>query len=392
MSERISKVQRWLDLIAYLVGRRLPVTAEEILEQITAYARKWRTRDETARASVRRMFERDKDELRKAGIPLQTVPYSIHFGLEQVEGYQITKRDFYLPYLRLVRESIAGAAPAPGRRGSGAAPGTRRDTTHGSTERARVAEAEIGVEDAALALEALRRVADVPSFPFTKEAKSAFRKLAFDLDPSAFRDAPVLFVERPGEAEISDHLRRVSDALLARKRLRFRYQGIYRGEATERTVYPYGLLFQHGHWYLFAHDTDRNAVRVFRVDRMADVTPNRNSPGTADYEIPADFRLDDYVNRQPWELGDEPPIVASVQFAFPRSLWAERNGYGTLEEELPGGAAIRRFEVHQVNPFLRWLLSMENDVILRHPPELSAELRSLARQTAALYGKGDFDA
>jgi len=391
MSERISKVQRWLDLIAYLVGRRLPVTADEILEQIPAYARKWRTGDETARASVRRMFERDKDELRKAGIPLQTVPFSINYGLDQVEGYQITKRDFYLPYLRLVRESIVGSHPQRD------PPAERTDDsrTHAAgrwSNRSIIARADIGEDDAALVLEALRRVADVPSFPFTRQARSAFRKLAFDLDPGAFRDAPVFFVDRPGAAELSERLRRVSDALLARKRLGFRYQGMYRGEATEREVLPYGLLFQHGHWYLFAHDAARNAVRVFRVDRMHDPAANRGSPNTADYQIPRDFRLDAFVNRQPWELGDDPPITAQVYFAFPRSLWAERNGYGTLAEELPDGAAVRRFEVHQVNPFLRWLLSLENDVILRQPPELVEELRTLARETAALYRKGESDA
>ena len=39
--ERIKKVQRWLDLIAYLVGRRLPVSVEELMERLPAYAGDW---------------------------------------------------------------------------------------------------------------------------------------------------------------------------------------------------------------------------------------------------------------------------------------------------------------------------------------------------------------
>ncbi|HSH46426.1 MAG TPA: hypothetical protein VK966_11335, partial [Longimicrobiales bacterium] len=100
----ISKTQRWLDLIAFLVKRRFPVAVEDLMEGVPAYAEKWRTEDDTKRASVRRMFERDKDELRRAGIPLETVPYTIDYGAEEVLGYQLATKDFYLPYLRLVGE------------------------------------------------------------------------------------------------------------------------------------------------------------------------------------------------------------------------------------------------------------------------------------------------
>ena len=102
MPEPISKVQRWLDLIAYLAGRRLPVSVEELMEQLPAYARDWVEGDETTRASVRRKFERDKDELRDTGIPIETVPYHMGALKERVEGYRLSRRDFYLPYLKLL--------------------------------------------------------------------------------------------------------------------------------------------------------------------------------------------------------------------------------------------------------------------------------------------------
>ncbi|MGH7462364.1 MAG: hypothetical protein ACREMA_15235, partial [Longimicrobiales bacterium] len=98
-----TKLQRHLDLIAYLVGRRLPITVEELMEKIPAYAGKWNAGDETSRATARRTFERDKDELRRAGIPIRTVPFTLSYGLEEREGYAIDKRDFYLPYLNLVK-------------------------------------------------------------------------------------------------------------------------------------------------------------------------------------------------------------------------------------------------------------------------------------------------
>ena len=365
---RISKLQRWLDIIAYLVGRRLPVSADELMRGVPSYTERWSSDDATQRESARRSFERDKDELRRAGIPIRTVQYYTPDQPDVLEGYLIDRRDFYLPYLKLVAETN-DRVPYSDRH--------RPDSVG-------VAEA-----DAPLALEALRRVAAVPAFPLAREARSAFRKLAFDLDPQAFvSDSPVLFMDPPGSAELSARLRVLSGALLARKRITFRYHGIHRGEETSRDVAAYGLLFQHGHWYLIGHDETRDDVRVFRVARMDDVAPNTKSPGTPDYGIPPDFELDAYVGREAWELGgtEDTAVTARVLFRFPLSLWAERNGHGTFESRGTDGSVVRTFELHQVEPFLRWLLSLEGEVEVLDPPELSEELRRMADAVARAHG------
>jgi len=366
MTDRISKVQRWLDLIAYLVGRRLPVTVGEIMERVPAYAFTWKPGDEKARASVRRTFERDKDELRDLGIPIETVEFTINYGMERAQGYQLSRRDFYLPYLRLVEEA---AEPSPAITG--------------------VAEFEIAFDDAGLALNSLRRIADVPSFPLRREARSAFRKLAFDLEPERFDRPPVLDVGGPADDD-EGTLRLLSDALLAQKRVAFLYHGLYRDEETERDVAPYGLFFQRGNWYLIGHDNLRDAIRVFRTGRIRDPKINAARPQTPDYEIPADFRLNDYLEREAWELGDpeEEGLSAEVRFEFPRSLWAERNGHGDLLREEPDGSAVRSFRIRQVNPFLRWILSLEGEATVLSPPELSEGLSELAAQVVELY-QGD---
>jgi proteasome accessory factor B len=253
-----------------------------------------------------------------------------------------------------------------------------------------VSEVTIVEKDAPLALDALRRVADIAGFPLAREARSAFRKLAFDLDPHVFSTRRgVLFAERPGTAELTERLRTLSGALLARKRISFRYHGIYRGEETSREVAAYGLLFQQGHWYLVGHDALRNGIRVFRVGRMADATANTLKPNTPDYEVPEDFRLQTYVGREAWELGEpeEQPLMARVRFRFPLSLWAERNRFGAAESHGADGSVIRVFTVHQVNPFLRWLLALERDVEIVEPAALRHELRALASDIAAAHAE-----
>lgn len=363
----ISKTQRWLDLIAYLVGRRFPVAVEELMEKLPAYAEKWVAGSETDRDSVRRTFERDKDELRDLGIPIETATWRDHLG-EEHYGYSLTRRDFYLPYLRLL-ERAADEKPV-----------ARSDP-------AQIAQIELTTEEAGTALDALRRVASLPSFPLEHEARSAFRKLAFDLEPERFGGTPALYVPDPADADRREDLRLLHEALLARKRVAFTYHGIRRDAPTERDVAPYGVLFQSGHWYLIGHDAVRDDIRVFRVGRMEDLRPNRAAPKTPDFEVPEDFRIEDYVSREPWQLGgpDEEPLEARVLFRFPRSLWAERNGKGELVEERRDGAAVRRFRVRQVDPFLRWVLSLEGDAEILAPVELRGELRDLAGRVLALY-------
>jgi len=359
----ITKTQRWLDLVAYLVGRRLPVSVEEIMAHVPAYDEKWREGDETTRASVRRAFERDKDELRSAGIPIDTVRYRISYGHEQMEGYRLARRDFYLPYLKLISGSGAG-----------------RGATTGTDS------FQISDSEASSALSALERVAELPGFPLAREARSAHRKLAFDLGLPRTPAGGVLYAEPRGD-DLGARVRVLSDALLARKRVRFTYHGIYRGHATERDVEPYGLLFQRGTWYLIGHDHMREAVRVFRVGRMEEPLVRGKARRSPDYEIPADFSLATYRDREAWEIASEgdASIQARVLFPFPLSLWAERNGLGTLAEERDDGAVVRSFDVFQVDPFLRWMLSLEGEARILDPPELCEGLLAMARETRELY-------
>ncbi|MFC1660798.1 helix-turn-helix transcriptional regulator [Gemmatimonadota bacterium] len=395
MAEPITKVQRWLDLIAYLVGRRFPVAFEELMERLPAYARNWVEGDETARASVRRKFERDKDELRELGIPLETVTYTINYGAEEVQGYRITKKDFYLPYLRLLGEEpgeVAGRPPGAGAAHPDMKPPPDAFQLKGedlttpffhTTDDGHIVIEKGAVADAVWSL---KEVSKVPGFPMSRAARSALRKFTFDLDPPSLSDNQILFAEGPEMERAKEHLEALSDALLRRKRVTFSYHGIHRNVTTERVVRPYGLLFKHSHWYLVGWDQTRDAERIFRVDRMDQVVVNPSAPATPDYEMPARPVLEAYRQREAWELGDaEEKVQARVWFRFPTSLWAERNGYGRLADEREDGATLREFDVRQPNAFLRWILSLEGEAVIESPPALREGLLAMAKQVADLY-------
>jgi predicted DNA-binding transcriptional regulator YafY len=372
-----SKLQRWLDLIAYLVGRRQPVSVEEVLEHVPAYASPLDTDDSRTLDATRKMFERDKSELRAFGIPIETVSFTIDVT-EAQEGYRLARRDFYLPYLRL----IEGAGPAERPGSSGVTGGASTSASPGVM--LGVPQLEVAPEDARDARDALEIIGRIEGSPFVREVSSALRKLAYDLPP---HDTTLtLFAERPEVEALRERLSLLTDALLARKRVRFNYHGIYRGETTQRDVDGYGMLFQRGNWYMIGHDHLRDDLRIFRIERMENVEPNRKKPETPDYEVPEDFDLATWRRREAWELdGEDPPVEATVAFRFPRSLWVGRSGLGELVEARPDGSSVRSFRVHQVDPFLRWVLSQDGEARIVGPPELATAYRDMAAEVAALY-------
>ena len=88
------------------------------------------------------------------------------------------------------------------------------------------------------------------------------------------------------EGEVVNQLEALGDALLNRKRVRFSYHTMESDTRTARLVEPWGLFWANAHWYLAGCDTDKDAVRNFRVSRIAGVAPENNRAATPDFAIP----------------------------------------------------------------------------------------------------------
>ncbi|BBZ27551.1 transcriptional regulator [Mycolicibacterium madagascariense] len=96
----------------------------------------------------------------------------------------------------------------------------------------------------------------------------------------------------------TDVLLQVAEAARDRRTLDVVYVSRH-GRTTARTVQPYGVVAHAGHWYLTGHDTARQDIRTFRLDRMTQATT-----GTATFDVPANFRPQDEVlgalAKTPW--------------------------------------------------------------------------------------------
>ena len=358
------KLQRWIDLLAALLRRRYPAAFEQIREEVPAYA--FTEGDHAAKAAAQRMFERDKKELRAFGIPLETVTDEAN----EVVGYRLPPREFYLPYLSVV---LDGRHSEPKR--------VDRDG-YRSLERLAFEADELKV-----VVEAAARVRQLGDPSLAEDAASALRKLAVDLplDAGLVREGGA---ERHGcaqeqAAELFDGL---SDALERRKWVEFDYDSMASASLTHRQAAPLGLFFLSQHWYLAAAERGADTVKNFRLSRMRNLEVNPQKPGKADFDTPADFRLREHArSRHAWELSDGESGEVVVRFREATGAAAAAARLGAAVEGEPDA---RAFSVRRLDAFVRWLLPLGPAAQVVSPEAARAEHARQVAATLALY-EGD---
>src|SRR6202021_3270546 len=92
-----------MNLVIALLSTRSYITAEKIRSSVAGYA------DTASDEAFSRMFERDKNELRDLGIPLETGRVA---QFDPVEGYRINREAYALPAVELTADEAAAGARA----------------------------------------------------------------------------------------------------------------------------------------------------------------------------------------------------------------------------------------------------------------------------------------
>ena len=354
----MTKTERWLNLLAFLLDRHYPVPREEILSQVDDYKDDWVGGSDKQRESVRRKFERDKAELKALGVviePLKEKVLADHAG-QEVEAYLLKARDFYLPYL-----DVRGKR-AP-----------REQRYYLNT-------VALDAADVPVLRRAAERVAALEGTPLGAAALSVVRKLAFDLP-----ELQVGAEERAFTAGAIDRQFAIlRQGVEQRRAVQCRYYTIRRDAEERRVIEPYGLMLSWGHWYCVARARERDALRVFRLDRMKDVSLVEGDAGV--FIVPRDFRIAAYLNRAPWELSDEKPVTVRVRIDFPQSRWVIGERIGKVTKRVTDDAGSEfEFEVRAVDAFVRWLLPLGRHVEVLSPPSIKKRLGDAHTQLRALY-------
>jgi len=90
------RTERLLSIVVLLLSSRRYLTAEQIRAAVSGYPEE--------QEAFKRMFERDKEELRDLGIPLETGRSS---AIDDDLGYRISRQDYELPEIHLEPDEAA---------------------------------------------------------------------------------------------------------------------------------------------------------------------------------------------------------------------------------------------------------------------------------------------
>ena len=227
-----------------------------------------------------KMFERDKDDLRSIGVPIEVGQMDAYFDDEP--GYRVSPDEFQLPQIELAADEAAVIGLATrvwghARLAEATTEAVRKLTAFG-----------LPVDVSALDIVEPRLVAEEPSFDVFWEASQ-------DRTPVEFEYL------RSGQAE-----------------------------PATRHLQPWGVVRYSGRWYAVGFDTDRGEERVFRLSRVQGQARKSGSP--ASYDVPAGVDIRDVTRRlAPVPVAET--VTVLVRAGAGHSL---RRSAGTIETDVAG--------------------------------------------------------
>jgi proteasome accessory factor C len=232
----------------------------------------------------------------------------------------------------------------------------------------------LAADEASALLVALRMLAEVPGDGSAVARVIAKIEAAAGAAAAVSTQVSIIQIDPPNGRQVAAAIR---DALSAGRRVHLRYYVPGRDEATERDVDPMRLLVVEGRTYLEGWCRRAEGVRLFRLDRVLDLTvldmpaqvPESAEPKDVDQGL---FRPSDSDERVELELSIPARWVAEY---YPCESVTEI-GEGRLR------AVLR-------TPDTRWVrrlaLQLGEDARVIAPAALAEEVRATAAATLELY-------
>ncbi len=305
------KTERLLNLLIMLLVQRHYVAKERIREILYPGA---------GNEAFEKMFERDKEELRSLGVPIEVGTMDAYFDDEP--GYRIRPDQLALPEVELSADEAAVVGLATkvwehARLASATTEAVKKLTARG-----------IDVDTEALEIAQPRLGADEPAFDAFWEATASRTPLSFDY-------------RRPGQPS-----------------------------AVTRRLQPWGVVRHSGRWYAVGLDLDRGEERVFRLSRVEGAVRLTGAAGS--YEVPAGTDVRAVTARLAGARTPTPAVVlVRPDRCAPLRRQAERADLGaaTVLGEAWDRLHLRHADADE-------LLGYGPDVLAEQPVELVDQIRS----------------
>jgi predicted DNA-binding transcriptional regulator YafY len=228
--------------------------------------------------------------------------------------------------------------------------------------------------------------------PFQESIVSALAKLE-ELLPETTREPAMMtknFIlwdvpdEQPTSSQ-SEAIQTITEAMQGQRCIHVRYESD--ASVTERVVEPYGVIYGDGRWYLVGFCHLRGALRMFRVNRIADVRMEEE-----EFERPEDFDLEAFSNKR-WAESLEhrlrrvaPGMTLKVSDRILDEMnrhWLHRYCQRTT---LPDGSNAVTIHADDETTLMRMVLQWGHDVEVIAPEEIRERLRREGEDLTEIYG------
>jgi len=238
-------------------------------------------------------------------------------------------------------------------------------------------------------LVAHKAIAQYHGTPFQKPLDMAFRKLTGQLDSKerySLDNLQEALSFRPFAPEDTDvrGFQTITRALQARRALEFQYKNLGADRTQRRLVHPYHLACIENHWYLFAFDVNRQAIRTFSLSRLA-------APKLRDqhFTVPKDFDPDEYLRGSFSVFKGQEDYEVVIDFdAWGTDLVRGRQWHSSQEfTELPSGCSQLRLRLNSLEEIERWVLAWGIHATVIRPRALRARIRRTAADLATRYAE-----
>lgn len=318
---RIPVEERLFSLVLALLATEAGLTKNEILSTVQGYRQRYSVSGDNA--NLERQFERDKDDIRELGVPLETLDAPGQAGNNQNLRYRIPRGDYELP-------ADISFSPEETTLLNLAAMVWREGSISGESRRA------------ILKLRSLGVVTDEPVIGYAPRLR--VRDVAFE----------------PLTAALDKHVV-----------VRFGYLKPGEQDARVRTVAPIALIQREGRWMLHAQDQDAGGTRNFLLRRIVTPITTTNTRYTAfpaSATEAAKAELD-----QIWETRTAAVVVEPGSDAATR-----------LSKRPSTTASGDTLTLHysDIDLFADELAGYGPEVLVESPEELRAAVRSRLERTA----------
>lgn len=228
---RVPPEQRQFNLILALMATDHGLTKHDILSTVMGYADRYD--DPKDRDSLERQFERDKEDLRDLGVPLETVDQPGAAGDTKLQRYRVPKSRYQLPD-----------------------------------------DVEFSAEDVALLSLAAQVWREGSLSEQSRRALTKLRSFGHAVEQSVIGFAPSIRTRESAHDPLASAIDR-------RRQVSFGYLKPRAAEPEQRRVSPLALVNHEGRWHLRAHDEGVDAPRTFLLSRIVGVVRIEEAEGRA---------------------------------------------------------------------------------------------------------------